>query len=213
MNNNTVENCNSEHSVFKLSYGDLQFDKQRLKKLLLEEQNGLCAYCQRRIEKLEDSHIEHFVRQSEAPGLSLNYYNLFVSCNGEYDAGKDASDKSATCGKYKDDKKHSPAMLIYAEKLTNCFRYYEDGSIAVNESFSEETKIEAMSLINSFKLNFSKLQQARAVYRSEVLDFIMNNVSPETQLHDIKAKALNVLQNNAGLQMFPGILLTLEARK
>ena len=49
------------------------------KQHLLDEQNGLCAYCQKQINS-ENSSIEHIIPQSYNTPLSTNYYNLVVVC-------------------------------------------------------------------------------------------------------------------------------------
>ena len=47
--------------------------------LLLLEQAGLCAICERSSERFKPT-IEHFLPQSIFHSLQLNYFNLYVSC-------------------------------------------------------------------------------------------------------------------------------------
>ncbi len=52
------------------------------KQILQAEQKNLCAYCERKIEKVEDSHLEHIYPQSKWTDKRFEYHNLIVSCNG-----------------------------------------------------------------------------------------------------------------------------------
>jgi len=56
--------------------------KPQLRQHLIEEQSGLCIYCERRIDQA-NSHIEHLIPQSHEPNLRFDYSNLTVSCNGD----------------------------------------------------------------------------------------------------------------------------------
>jgi uncharacterized protein (TIGR02646 family) len=63
-----------------------------LKKYLLEEQNGLCAYCQQKI-NINTSSVEHVFPQSLNEELSTNYHNLVLVCSGTA-AGEKHCDKA-----------------------------------------------------------------------------------------------------------------------
>jgi uncharacterized protein (TIGR02646 family) len=65
---------------------------------LLNEQDHLCCYCEKKIDtekSHEKSHIEHIKPQSKFPTESLDYDNLLASCNG--------NNKSESCGHKKAD--------------------------------------------------------------------------------------------------------------
>ena len=50
--------------------------------MLLEEQNLLCAYCEKEIDdNAKNSNIDHFKTRNLFPELTLEYSNLLVSCN------------------------------------------------------------------------------------------------------------------------------------
>ena len=49
--------------------------------ILGDEQQRLCIYCERGIERRADSHLEHMQPQSR-PGCRFDYENIVVSCNG-----------------------------------------------------------------------------------------------------------------------------------
>ena len=59
-------------------------EKKTLKKKLIQEQGGICCYCEQSI-ILSNSHIEHFRPQDTYKGLSLDYNNLLCSCQKEPD--------------------------------------------------------------------------------------------------------------------------------
>ncbi|QQS30668.1 MAG: hypothetical protein IPM47_06985 [Sphingobacteriales bacterium] len=69
------------------SFAELQGKpRERIIGLLLEEQGGLCVYCERAYmkvggERVFTATIEHFLPQSIFPQLELSYFNLFVVCN------------------------------------------------------------------------------------------------------------------------------------
>ena len=49
---------------------------------LVNEQGGICCYCERRIAVDQSSHIEHFKGKSKYLPLVFVYNNLHTSCNG-----------------------------------------------------------------------------------------------------------------------------------
>lgn len=55
--------------------------KPKLLEYLINEQNGLCAYCNQRI-TVKSATVEHLICQSHNPILDLNYHNLFAVCRG-----------------------------------------------------------------------------------------------------------------------------------
>lgn len=80
-------------------YSDLSGqDKLRLKEQLVDEQNGLCAYCMSRIRPNNNSmKIEHHLPQSKYPDRDLDYKNLFGVCNGEKGGGQRSRLLDQTC--------------------------------------------------------------------------------------------------------------------
>lgn len=61
--------------------------------ILLKEQNLLCAYCEKEIDDNPiNSNIDHFKTRNLFPQKTLDYDNLFVSCNTR-----------GRCSSYKDD--------------------------------------------------------------------------------------------------------------
>lgn len=63
------------------NYEALQGDNRTIvTDLLLKEQGGLCAICERSKNKFSPT-IEHFLPESIFPNLQLNYHNLYVACH------------------------------------------------------------------------------------------------------------------------------------
>ena len=62
-----------------------QLDKSIIRKQLIREQHGLCAYCMRRIEDHENKTntiIDHWIPVDEDSSQALNYSNMIGSCEG-----------------------------------------------------------------------------------------------------------------------------------
>lgn len=68
------------HSVILkqlLTYSSLK-DRGELRKQLLLEQKGFCAYSERFIQETDNGNIEHFFPKTEYPELEDDYFNLYV---------------------------------------------------------------------------------------------------------------------------------------
>ena len=74
----TEENPKDGASEKKTSFSSL-IKKENLRMFLLEEQHYLCLYCQSTID-LKTSQAEHYLSQKNNPSLSLDYSNLYASC-------------------------------------------------------------------------------------------------------------------------------------
>jgi uncharacterized protein (TIGR02646 family) len=62
-------------------YNNLGNLKPRLLEILIDEQNGLCAYCNQKI-TYRSATVEHLICQSHNPNYDLNYHNIFAVCQG-----------------------------------------------------------------------------------------------------------------------------------
>jgi uncharacterized protein (TIGR02646 family) len=66
-------------------YGSFR-DKKQLNTFLIEEQGGICCYCQQKITEMKtakhtgDSHNEHLVPQSVDKDRQTDYENIFACC-------------------------------------------------------------------------------------------------------------------------------------
>nr|WP_275583542.1 retron system putative HNH endonuclease [Archangium primigenium] len=69
--------------------------KSALKAALVQEQFGVCCYCERDL--TGGAHIEHLMPKSLASALTYDYANLLASCEGEKGKGR----APETCGHLK----------------------------------------------------------------------------------------------------------------
>lgn len=153
--------------------------KRELRKTLSEEQGFICCYCCQRL-VLEDSHIEHLQPQSTATHLSLNYDNLFVSCQAELHAGDPVH-----CGKAKNDWFDQNLLVSpLQENCTEFFEYSLAGEILPTKNF--ESSKAAIETIDRLQLNIPKLQAMR---QAEITPLFDIELSTEEVLRLIKSFA------------------------
>jgi len=131
-------------------------EKAQIRAALLDLQNHRCAYCERRTgnNQLYDGHIEHFRDQSGHDQLTMNWNNLFWSCNDE-----------RTCGKHKDKCRgmqgprcrFEPADLIdpAADDPETYLLFVADGSVSPRWDLDDGARRRAKETIRIFQLNES----------------------------------------------------------
>ena len=118
--------------------------------ILKNEQNGVCAYCEQSITADKElSNIDHFRTRNLFPELTLEYDNLFVSCNG-----------NGRCADYKDNYSIK-SKGIYDEIINpvddnpeDFFDFLSTGEILSNNKKAEKT-------IEVFNLNHTSLKEQR----------------------------------------------------
>ncbi len=149
------------------SYKGFSDKDQKLKKSLLSEQNGICAYCMQRINlKLNKFHkpqieVEHLKSQEKHPNLSLNYENMIGVCNGN-SRGIEHCDKSK---KSMELKKLFPTHKNCESLIT----YSRSGEIKSNSNNQEVTH-DINILLN---LNNQRLVE----YRKNTIDLIIEHLT------------------------------------
>lgn len=125
----------------------------RLKLLALQVQR--CAYCERRTgHERAHGHIEHFRDQSRHHHLTLDWSNMFWSCNDE-----------RTCGKHKDKccKEEGPQRRFEPDDLINpaiddpetYLLFVADGTVAPRTGLDDEARLRAIETIRVFNLDES----------------------------------------------------------
>ena len=104
------------------------------KQFLINEQNGLCAYCQQDISKDNSSiaSIEHVVPKSINKELSTNYFNLVAVCNLKV---KDSITNRLHCDNEKGSEVISPFIFYSDSSVSNTvnnkyFEAYSNGQIS-----------------------------------------------------------------------------------
>ncbi len=131
-------------------------EKAQIRGALLALQKHRCAYCERRTgdHQLFDGHVEHFRDQSGHEHLTMDWGNLFWSCNDE-----------RTCGKHKDKCRgmegprrcFDPADLIdpAADDPELFLLFVSDGTVAPRGDLDEVGRRRANETIRVFQLNES----------------------------------------------------------
>jgi len=128
---------------------------------LMEEQRGLCCYCERRL-SATNSHIEHFRPQSKFPELALDYGNMLCSCMPEiHEGGK------VYCGMAKGDWFDDDLMVSpFDDGCEVRFAYGADGSV-----YSANPCDQAVDkTVEKLNLDGAKLR----AWRKEVLDVFLS---------------------------------------
>jgi len=121
----------------------------KVKAALLEEQGGLCCFCESRV-GMESGHIAHLHARSKCPDLELVYTNLLYSCP------ENPKNKPQTCGQAQGDK--TPLVSPLDADCEWRFLYTETGGIVPRD----ENDKEAIDTIVSLNLNDKK-----AVFRKD----------------------------------------------
>ena len=141
--------------------------KHGLKVALIEEQLGLCCYCESKL-KEQDSHIEHLRPQTLFPDLALDYNNMLCSCQANLKRGAPRH-----CGNAKGDWFDEEKLISPLDR--NCashFRFTGDGHIKPNK----EEDIAAKKTIEYLALDIPKLVDSRQRVLTAFLD---ENISDE----------------------------------
>ena len=147
----------------KKNYDSKEFAEYRpvLKKLLIKEQKGLCAYCCGKIteEKAHNEHIEPQHPGKYVSDRSLDYNTIVASCNN-----------LETCGIKKENKYDKEKFLSpLDEKCEETIIYYGNGKISGNDYTIEEVlNLNAYELVNARKAVIKALQY----YDKETIEMI-----------------------------------------
>jgi uncharacterized protein (TIGR02646 family) len=88
-------------------YQSLGLLKPLLLEYLINEQHGLCAYCNQRITKVTAT-VEHLICQSHNSNFDLNYHNLFAVCKGN-----EGVNQTSHCDKYRANGKKNDYFLPF----------------------------------------------------------------------------------------------------
>ncbi len=123
--------------------------------MLSSEQNGLCGYCESKIEIIEHSHIEHIEAINEnkdrerAEELVFDYKNLIVSCDCLCHQEK----KGVTCGHRKDTKGFKPDYKRFLsptkiENLRDYFKYIKESGFIGATSLDRDKAIHTLEVLN-----------------------------------------------------------------
>ncbi|MDQ7073625.1 MAG: retron system putative HNH endonuclease [Gammaproteobacteria bacterium] len=144
------------------SYANLGgVEKQAVKQALIQEQGGLCCYCERRLSEA-DSHIEHFRPQSEPDVDPLDFANMLCSCQSQLRRGEPRH-----CGNSKGAWFEEGVLVSPLEpECEGRFSYRGDGGIKPMTSSDDA----ASETISHLALDIPKLRALRAAVIAPFLD-------------------------------------------
>lgn len=144
-------------------------------KLLIDEQNNLCGYCEKLITDSKDAHIEHIKPKYLSASSRFDYNNLIVSCNGinticDSSISKTQRKKLHSCG-HKKNNCYDENLFLNPTIERNLEKYlkYDNstGQIIATGFANNKAKytIEILNLDNE-RLNLARLSEAKALNKS-----------------------------------------------
>jgi uncharacterized protein (TIGR02646 family) len=133
-----------------------------VKKFLIEEQHGLCAYCNQKI-NIDNASIEHIIPKECNVPFSTSYTNLIAVCKTPLKDPKTGKDH---CDKEKGSHIITPLVLLsncdVTEKRNNpYFGAHTDGTIYA-KSTRQADFFQAQAFIETLNLNHYLLMESRS---------------------------------------------------
>lgn len=162
-------------NIRSYDYGRDQAILRRLpeaKAFLLQEQEYLCAYCQRKLIQSEAS-IEHVIPKEHSKELSTNYHNLVAVCANP---SKDVNDNRLHCDKEKSSRLVTPFIFAANCDVTTSannayFTAGKDGQIRPRTSLGMDHALQVQAFIETVNLNnFTLVNQRRQKALFPLLD-------------------------------------------
>ena len=141
---------------YELGKNEENFKTTLKEHILLEEQNMLCAYCEKEIKDQRKSNTDHFKTRHLFPKETLSYENLLVSCKTPYHCEKIKDNFGLTISDY------SKIIHPVFENPNDFFEYGIDGDIFAKDGLNQEDIEKAEFTIKVFALNNSSLKRERA---------------------------------------------------
>jgi uncharacterized protein (TIGR02646 family) len=167
------------------------------KSFLIEEQKGLCAYCQQTI-TVDNSSIEHVTAKEFNLELSTSYFNLVAVCKKNQ-----IRDTYSREGKYHCDTSRGsnilPPIIFYSSaksttnNLNKFFKAYSDGSLVANHNLDPSIKMQVDAFIEILNLNHSNLMKKRG--RDTLNGIIEASKSVTNKKSFWKSKYQSILNN------------------
>ena len=126
-------------------------DKDDVRKALMDEQNGLCAYCMCKLKDVSDVQIEHYIPQSECgeqPHLALSYTNMLGVCNGGTKSCRDGGKERLTCDAHRG---NTPLTIDpWNPSIIDKIEYLHDGTIFSKDHNIDKDLDETLNLNSPF---------------------------------------------------------------
>ncbi len=166
--------------------------------LLFSDQNGLCAYCQRRL--TSTTFIEHYIPQTKAPEKELDFSIFLGVCSGKYYVNKKTGKHIKFCSHLRG----SEDLTVDPLKKTDIETLYYDEN---NKIFSSNQAIND-DLKERLNLNFDELCEDRQKSYDNLLKNIIDLGSKQgLSKIEIFKKALNVVKTKNPSREFNGFLI------
>lgn len=131
--------------------------------ILMYEQHQLSGYTEELL-RLDDSHIDHFRKQSLFNTLTFDWGNFIVDQKNDTYGAKYKDNIVKT--KADNEKLINPAT----EDAAKFFKYEINGKIDIADGLSEHDKMRALFTLKAFNLNESSLVERRKVILNIIMD-------------------------------------------
>lgn len=203
----------SQHLSPKAAYDALQNPlKEQVRKQLVEEQGGLCAYCMCHIPEVGSEiathiNIEHFIPRNPEDkrdvGQGLDYQNFLAVCYGnEKGHGGKVRRKDLTCDAHRGNTEFRKINPFDPETLKSVY-YKKDGSICATDP---DVMFDLDTVLNLNSKTAPKLAQRR-----EALDALIDdigNISGDKELLEYCRTRLRAFLDEDGQKTpYVGILI------
>jgi uncharacterized protein (TIGR02646 family) len=168
-------------------------------------QNGLCVYCEERLDKY-GFHIEHILSKSLNPLLTFEYINLSLSCIETGTISSETTTNPISCG-------HAPLKRdnLYNENLfikpteagsSSLFQYKRNGEIAPTNGISTYDILRVEHTIDVLNLNCLRLKRDRREIIDAGLNIILDLIDDNEALQNFLNLEFEVVNNK---YLFPFI--------
>ena len=182
------------HAGIPLSFIDLQQpQKGDVRNSLMGEQNFLCAYCGRRLNRnFSNSHIDHFWPQSHfhgsrgddgvcRPDRRLDYSNFFLSCGPASLLGAESLPR--TCGDAKGNWFDEGHHIMPSDETCEArFKFSDSGNILPNDTGD----VSARNMIEKLNLNDEGLASDRRKLIQEIEEILVSQ-DPDEKLEQMRS--------------------------
>ena len=156
--------------------------KPQLKEYIINEQNSLCAYCERKLEDIQKLSIDHFKKRDLFPEETLEYTNLFISCP-----------TNNQCEKHKDNfglSKEDYEKIIHPvfEEPEEYLTYDLTGYILPKDNLDIQKKKKAEFTIKVFNLN----NRALVEDRKKIINILKNYLDDFNSWEEIRDSGIDI---------------------
>jgi len=190
-------------------------NKSLIRKNLIKEQHGLCAYCMRRIDDSPATKIEHWQPIEKNPDGAIDYENMLAVCDGGQKVDKAYNKRHILCcdaSKGSNEITINPLNSVQMQKI----RYDENGKIY---TFPKDKALEK-DINDILHLNGKKgldtstqlVRNRREAYRS-FKNFIEKNGKNGKLSRSFIDKKIKKLENQEIYDEFVGVTLYFLKRK